>query len=115
MKTKTLLFLSLFLIGLVQACDNGSSENTQEPYGNPPAEGFNLEGSDPEAIEVADQVMEAMGGREAWDNTRHIAWNFFGSRDLVWDKWTGDVRIDMRNTTFLIRCSSGVHFTNDFT
>lgn len=102
MKTKTLLFLSLLLIGLIQSCTNGNSETTQEAYGNPAAEGFNMEASDQKAIEVADQVMEAMGGRKAWDNTRHIAWNFFGSRDLVWDKWTGDVRIDMRNTTYLI-------------
>ncbi|KYG85437.1 hypothetical protein AWW67_15000 [Roseivirga seohaensis] len=103
MKTKTLFFLSLLLVCLIQSCGSGTTQETTDvEYGNPPAEGFNLEGSDPKAIEVADQVMEAMGGRKAWDNTRHIAWNFFGARDLVWDKWTGDVRIDMRNTTFLI-------------
>ena len=37
---------------------------------NPPAPGFDLAGSDPRAIAVADQVMERMGGREAWDRTR---------------------------------------------
>lgn len=61
---------------------------------NPPAAGFNLAGSDEKAIELADQVMKAMGGREAWDNTKVITWNFFGARKLTWNKWTGDVRIE---------------------
>lgn len=58
---------------------------------NPPAEGFNMEASSPRAIEVADQVMDAMGGRAAWDNTRYLSWSFFGE-DQVWDKWTGRYR-----------------------
>lgn len=61
---------------------------------NPPAQGFDAANSDPEAVAVADEVMRAMGGRKAWDETRVISWNFFGSRTLVWDKWTGDVRIE---------------------
>ncbi|WP_394994324.1 hypothetical protein [Emticicia sp.] len=52
------------------------------------------EASDPKAIEIADKVMQAMGGQKAWNETRHITWNFFGSRILTWDKWTGNVRID---------------------
>ena len=39
---------------------------------NPHAEGFDLEGSDAKAIEIADAVMEKMGGRENWDNTRYL-------------------------------------------
>ncbi|WPP52811.1 hypothetical protein [Catalinimonas niigatensis] len=62
---------------------------------NPAAEGFNSAASDPEAIEIADEVMEAMGGRAAWDNTRYLRWTFFGRRTLLWDKQTGDVRIDV--------------------
>ncbi len=52
------------------------------------------EASDPKAIEIADKVMAAMGGQKAWNETRHITWNFFGTRRLTWDKWTGNVRID---------------------
>jgi len=63
--------------------------------GNPAAEGFNLEASDAEAIAVADEVMEALGGRKAWDETRYITWTFFGRRTLWWDKKTGDVRIEV--------------------
>ncbi|WKN30049.1 hypothetical protein PZB74_13865 [Porifericola rhodea] len=62
---------------------------------NPAAEGFNEKNSDPEAIKIADEVMEAMGGRAAWDETRYLRWNFFGRRTLLWDKKTGDVRIDV--------------------
>ena len=50
--------------------------------------------SDPKAIQVADEVMAAQGGRKNWDDTRYLTWNFFGSRKHIWDKHTGDVRID---------------------
>ncbi len=64
---------------------------------NAPAQGFDLEGSDPRAIVIADKVMKAMGGRKAWDETRYLTWNFFGVRKLLWDKWNGDVRVDYLN------------------
>jgi hypothetical protein len=61
---------------------------------NPPAPGFNAAGSDARAVEIADQVMERMGGRAAWDATRHLTWSFFGRRRHAWDKVTGDIRIE---------------------
>lgn len=61
---------------------------------NPPADGFDSAGSDPKAIEIADAVMEKMGGRENWDRTRYLTWRFFGRRLHVWDRWTGDVRFE---------------------
>ena len=61
---------------------------------NPAAEGFNATGSDPEAIRIADEVMQSMGGREAWDATRYVTWNFFGLRRHLWDKHTGDIRVE---------------------
>ncbi|WP_420388561.1 hypothetical protein [Roseivirga sp.] len=102
MKTLLQFSLSCLLAIFLVSCGETTNNEAEEVYGNPPAEGFNLEGSDAKAMAIADEVMEAMGGRKAWDNTRHIAWNFFGARDLVWDKWTGDVRVDARNTTYLI-------------
>ncbi|MEP1096852.1 MAG: hypothetical protein ABJG78_17170 [Cyclobacteriaceae bacterium] len=76
--------------------DNSGSDETGEyvEYNNPPAEGFNQEGSDLLATLLADKVMNAMGGRKAWDETRFISWTFFGRRNHVWDKQTGDVRIE---------------------
>lgn len=72
-----------------------SCETRENGSKNPAAEGFNLQDSDPEAIDLADKVMAAMGGRDNWDDTRYIAWNFFGMRDLIWDKSSGDVRINI--------------------
>ncbi|MGB3588676.1 MAG: DUF6503 family protein [Tunicatimonas sp.] len=85
------------------ACQPGqtSEEQTTEingaglAYANPPADGFNEAGSDEKAIAIADSVMQAMGGRKAWDTTHYVAWNFFGSRSLLWDKQSGDVRIEV--------------------
>ena len=93
----------ILAVTLITAC-GGSTTNTEskEPYGNPASEGFNEAGSDAKAIAIADEVMEANGGREAWDNTRYVCWSFFGRDDLVWDKWTGNVRIDTGNGATLL-------------
>ena len=61
---------------------------------NPAAPGFDIINSDKKATEVADLVMKAMGGRKAWDQTRYLTWNFFGSRKHIWDKKKGLVRIE---------------------
>lgn len=50
--------------------------------------------SDERAIKLAEATLEAMGGREAWERTRHLKWNFFGMRKHLWDKHTGRARID---------------------
>ena len=64
------------------------------PDPNPAAPGFDAAGSDARAIELADATMVAMGGRAAWDSVRYLAWRFFGRRFHVWDKQTGDIRIE---------------------
>ncbi len=65
---------------------------TDDP--KPPIKGSMTETSDVAAIALADLTMKAMGGRQAWDETRYVAWNFFGSRRHIWDKHTGNVRIE---------------------
>lgn len=70
---------------------------------NPPAPGFNLEASDQKAINIADQVMKSMGGRQAYDDTQFLAWNFFGSRKLWWDKHSGDVRIESIRDNYKVK------------
>ncbi len=76
----------------------------QEQYGNPAAPGFDHNGSDLRAIELADDVMAAMGGRKSYDDVKIISWKFFDFRHLIWDRSTGDVRIDSPrdSTTYLI-------------
>ncbi len=110
----SILAFSVILISL--SCENQTTTESAVPYGNPASDGFNMEGSDAAAIAIADEVMEANGGREAWDNTRYISWNFFGRDVLVWDKWTGNVRIDRGNgMTFLtnINDETGRAFIGD--
>lgn len=93
------LFLLAALLWACQPSPSGSSGNGQTPAEtanpNPPAQGFNAAASDARAINIADSVMLAMGGRRAWDNTRLLQWEFFGRRTLLWDKSTGDVRIEI--------------------
>lgn len=89
----------LIFIGLLLLC---ISAKPQSPQVNPAASGFNEAGSDPKAILIADETMAAMGGREAWDQTRYIHWVFFGRRRLLWDKYTGDVRVELLKDSSII-------------
>lgn len=107
----TTLILSL----AAWACQPGGSGETASkeapatPIYNPPAAGFDSAGSDALAIAIADSVMEAMGGRRAWDNTHFLKWNFFGRRILLWDKYTGDVRIEIpgEQTVYIVNINNG--------
>lgn len=53
-------------------------------------------------------MLTAMGGQEKWDAIRYISWNFFGARDLVWDKWAGRVRIESpkNKTIYLVNINT---------
>lgn len=50
--------------------------------------------SDPAAVALAEEVMAALGGREAWDAAHHIRFRFAGARTHHWDKWSGDHRLE---------------------
>lgn len=50
--------------------------------------------SDPRAVEVAEGLLEALGGQEAWNDTRYVTFGFAGRRDHVWDKHTGRHRLE---------------------
>ena len=98
-----IIFFSTLLISCEQEKDEMQSQSA-----NPAAPGFDLAHSDPAAVELADSIMAAMGGRENWDKTRFISWNFFGRRDLVWDKVKGDVRIESApdSTIYLVNINT---------
>lgn len=77
-------------------------------------EGFNLDASDPKAIEIADRVMTSMGGRAAWDQAHYLSWTLFGE-DHVWDKWTGRFRWQGQDSTVVLmnlRTMQGSAFKN---
>jgi hypothetical protein len=58
--------------------------------------------SDPKAAAVANRVMDALGGTDAWNNTHFLRFDFAVDREgktLVrrahtWDKWTGRYRLE---------------------
>src|SRR5262245_1268990 len=74
--------------------------------GNPPAPGFNLAGSDARAMAIADEAMQKLGGRQNWDDTHYLKWRFFGRRLHVWDKWTGDIRVEHRDQIILMNLNT---------
>ena len=52
---------------------------------------------DAKSLEVAEQLIDALGGRANWDGTQFIKFRFIrGEFDvtLTWDKWTGRYRLD---------------------
>jgi len=60
--------------------------------------------SDPRAVAIADQVMEAVGGKAAWNATRYLRFDFAVEREgktvvrraHTWDKWTGRHRLEAK-------------------
>jgi hypothetical protein len=61
--------------------------------------------SDPKAIAVAERVMQALGGADAWNSTRYLRFDFAverGGKTLVrrahtWDKWSGRYRVEAKD------------------
>jgi hypothetical protein len=58
--------------------------------------------SDPKAVAVADRVMQALGGQDAWNATRYLRFDFavdrggktVARRAHTWDKWNGRYRVE---------------------
>lgn len=59
--------------------------------------------ADARSAEVAELVLRRLGGEEAWERTRYASWRFFGRRRHLWDKWTGDVRIEDEAQALVVR------------
>jgi hypothetical protein len=50
--------------------------------------------ADPRATEIANRVLQTMGGQQAWDSAHFIRFTFAGRRRHYWDKWTGRHRLE---------------------
>lgn len=92
----------LLLLCAILILSSCGGEKEPEKNLNAAAEGFNLIDSDQKAIGLADEVMEAMGGRKAWDTTRYLQWTFFGNRQHTWDKLNHQVRIESPSDSTLV-------------
>ncbi len=95
-----IFFLGICLMHLV-SCKSGDTTIVDDIYSI--EEGFDAEGSDSLAIELASKVLLAIGGRTAWEETEYIRWNFFGSRRHIWNKKTNDVVIEGLRDSFIIK------------
>ncbi len=73
---------------------------------NPAAPGFDVEGSDARAVEIADRTMTAMGGRASWDAAQCLGWTIFG-RTHLWNKWTGDYRLEEDTLVVIMNVNTG--------
>jgi hypothetical protein len=58
--------------------------------------------TDAKALAVAERVMRALGGDDAWRSTRYVSWHFFEVRRHHWDRQTGDVRIEANDVVILM-------------
>ncbi len=95
MMTRSIVFAALMLSAVVATAQE-----------NPPAPGFDIEGSDARAVAVADRTMEAMGGRGNWDQVQCIGWTIFG-RTHLWNRWTGDYRLEADTLLVIMNVNSG--------
>lgn len=62
----------------------------------PPATG------DLSALALADSVMTAMGGRDAWDSVPYVSFVFFGNRLWFWDKARDRFRVESEKRGYRI-------------
>ena len=60
------------------------------------------ETAEEKAYRLAAASLEAMGGAEAYDKTRYLSWVFFGRRFHVWDKHTGNIRIEYEDNKVIL-------------
>ncbi|MBA2407432.1 MAG: hypothetical protein H0V65_05505 [Chitinophagales bacterium] len=65
--------------------------------------------TDKRAISIADSVTLAMGGKANWDSVHYLKWTFFGKRTLYWDKWSGNVRIEIPSKELVILTNLNTH------
>lgn len=78
------------------------------------ADGFNAAGSDAKAVALADQVIKNMGGYEAWNKTRYIAWTW-RNQYHIWDKFENRYRLERGDTLVVIadlNTKEGVAYRN---
>jgi len=57
-------------------------------------DGMSGNASSAKADQLADRVMDALGGRQAWDATRYLVFDFAGRRAHWWDRYTGRHRLE---------------------
>lgn len=87
-------YIFLLLVLLCWSCkDKSLNEVHESPQAQTEFPADYNTNSDPKAVALAKEVLIASGGYQNWVNTRYIAWTFFNSRRLIWDKFENRARI----------------------
>lgn len=98
MKHRNLCFVLLFVSTLISCQVKTSLETTVQD--SIKVEEFDLAYSDPAAVQLADSIMAAVGGMEAWNATRFISWTF-QDWNFFWDKKLNHVRAESNASIFV--------------
>lgn len=83
-----------------------ATEGGREPDSKAPPVSTERGTADARSAEIAEEVMDAMGGARAWNDTRYLSWKFMGARQHYWDKWTGNVRIESNDVVILMNVNT---------
>lgn len=102
MKHRKLCFVLLFVSTLFSCQVKTSLETTVQD--SIQVEKFDLAYSDPAAVQLADSIMAAVGGMEAWNATRFISWTF-QNWNFFWDKKLNLIRAESNASVFLFDVS----------
>lgn len=54
-------------------------------------------GGDATAVAKAERLLDALGGKAAFEATHFLRFDFFGFRTHHWDRWTGRYRLEGKN------------------
>jgi hypothetical protein len=88
----TLLPCVIALAGLAAGCGSRKAAATQTTI-----TAFDAAKSDPQAVELADQVIATLGGAANWDNAKEVVWSqaiildgkLIAYYKHAWDRWEG--------------------------
>ncbi|TXC81490.1 hypothetical protein [Luteibaculum oceani] len=98
---KNVIYVMGALLILLGACGSPEKiEVTVNPDIIPASVGFNFDASDSAAVALADSVAIHAGGKRALDTANFIHFNFFGARDIYWDRINDIVKIVSKRTDF---------------
>lgn len=97
MKAKTIFIVTFFILAASAFSQSSGKSGSDDGQSNHP---------DLQAVRIADEVMNALGGKENWANTHYVSWKFFGKRFHIWDKWSGNLRLQEKDLIVLMNVNT---------
>jgi len=92
--------IAILVILLLASCSQMETKKDNNSETNKKSTEINVSTiADPKVRELVDATLLAMGGQQKYDDLQYVSWTFFGSRQLVWDKWNSRVRINSPKDT----------------